>query len=392
MPELFIDVDTHITEPPDTFTARMPAALRDRAPRIERHDGTDAWYVDGQPFGSVGMTAVAGWPRPFPDGPPTIDDVHPAAYDAAKRLEYMDQNGIWAQVLYPNVAGFGSQRFLSLEDPELMLACVRAYNDFQLDWISPDPRRFVAVAALPFWDVEASVTEVQRAAAGGHRAVLFTGEPHRFGMPVLGHEHWEPLWSAIEETGLPVSLHIGSGDMKGIFTPERMKAHGMASAYAYSSISMFLGNGVQIADLVLSGVLPRHPGLRFVSVESGIGFVPFLLEALDYSFLEAGGARVQPEFAELPSHYFRRQVYTCYWFEELAPTRLLEEIGVDRVLFETDFPHPTCLYGNIAERIEATLAGHPAEVRHRILWQNAAELYGIEPPTPEEAAALQAQV
>jgi predicted TIM-barrel fold metal-dependent hydrolase len=379
--ELVIDVDTHITEPPDTFTARVPARFRDLAPRMERVDGTDGWYVQGKPFGSVGLTAVAGWPQPFPDGPPTFDEVHPAAHDAAARLRYMDEAGIWAQVLYPNVAGFGSQRFLQMDDPELMLACVRAYNDFQRDWVEPDPRRFVTVASLPFWDVPAAVAEVQRAAATGHRAVLFTGEPHRFGMPVLGHPHWDPLWSAIEETGLPVSLHIGSGDMSGIFSPERQQFHGMASAYAFSSVAMFMGNGIQIADLALSGVLPRHPGLRFVSVESGIGFLPFLHEALDYSFLEAHGPRKQPHFEELPSFYVKRQVYACYWFEQIAPAKLLDDIGPDRVLFETDFPHPTCLYGNVREKIDASLAHVTPEVRRKVLWDNAAALYGVEGPS-----------
>jgi predicted TIM-barrel fold metal-dependent hydrolase len=268
-----------------------------------------------------------------------------------------------------------------MDDSELMLACVRAYNDFQRDWVEPDPRRFVTVASLPFWDVPAAVAEVQRAAATGHRAVLFTGEPHRFGMPVLGHPHWDPLWSAIEETGLPVSLHIGSGDMSGIFSPERQQFHGMASAYAFSSVAMFMGNGIQIADLALSGVLPRHPGLRFVSVESGIGFLPFLHEALDYSFLEAHGPRKQPHFEELPSFYVKRQVYACYWFEQIAPAKLLDDIGPDRVLFETDFPHPTCLYGNVREKIDASLAHVTPEVRRKVLWDNAAALYGVEGPS-----------
>jgi predicted TIM-barrel fold metal-dependent hydrolase len=128
-------------------------------------------------------------------------------------------------------------------------------------------------------------------------------------------------------------------------------------------------------------VLVRFPELKFVSVESGIGWIPFVLEAVDHSYLEGRPGRLS-EWDMLPSEYFRRQVYACYWFETVAPTKLLGEIPVDNILFETDYPHPTCLYGNVRERIEATL-GHASESdRRKILWGNAAKLYNIElPPT-----------
>ena len=159
--ELVIDVDTHVTEPPDTFVSRVPAKFKDRVPRVERtKEGKDHWFVSGEMFSSVGMTAVAGWPEPFPNGPSVFEEIHPAAYDASERLKLMDEQGIWAQVLYPNVGGFGAQHFLKLKDRELMLACVQAYNNFQLDWISPDPRRFVAVVSTPFWDIDDTVAEV----------------------------------------------------------------------------------------------------------------------------------------------------------------------------------------------------------------------------------------
>ena len=126
-------------------------------------------------------------------------------------------------------------------------------------------------------------------------------------------------------------------------------------------------------------MLPRFPDLKFVSVESGIGWIPFVLEAADHSYLEARPGR-SSEWELLPSEYFARQVYACYWFETVAPTKLLDEIPVDNILFETDFPHPTCLYGNVHEKIEASLAGATDEQRQRILWQNAADLYKVDAP------------
>ena len=144
---------------------------------------------------------------------------------------------------------------------------------------------------------------------------------------------------------------------------------------------------VQIVDLLLSGVLPRFPELRFVSVESGIGWIPFLLETADYCFGYSQVRRERPEFELLPSEYFARQVYGCYFFEELAPQRLLDRIGVDNVLFETDYPHPVCLYGNVREKIDAGLAGQPAAVRRKLLFDNAARLYDVAPPDRTAADA-----
>ena len=142
---------------------------------------------------------------------------------------------------------------------------------------------------------------------------------------------------------------------------------------------MFIGNGVQVADLLLSGVLPRFPELRFVSVESGVGWIPFVLEAVDYSYLEGREDRTG-EWELMPSEYFRRQVYACTWFEKLPFGRMLDDLPLDNICFETDFPHPTCLYGNVAERIESALGHLPAEQRRRVLWDNAAGLYGVQVP------------
>jgi len=319
MTELIIDADTHLTEPPDVWTARVPAKWLAEVPQVVRNDeGRDVWVLDGTPFSSPGLTAVAGWPEPFPAGPKTYEECPRAAYDADARLAYMDEVGIWAQVLYPNVAGFGSQRFLSIRDDELKLVCVSAYNDFLRDWASADARRLLTVMSLPFWDIDATVKEITRNLDAGHRGILFTGEPQRFGLPYLAEDHWNPLWSIAEEAGLPIHFHIGSGDMNSSFGPERISRYGTAATYAYTSTEMFLKNGLQCVDLITSGVLPQFPELKFVSVESGIGWVPFVLEAADHSYLEGRPGRTS-EWELLPSEYFARQVYTTYWFETVAP-------------------------------------------------------------------------
>jgi predicted TIM-barrel fold metal-dependent hydrolase len=380
----FIDADTHITEPGDVWTSRLPQKFQDAAPRMIRtEDGVDVWrFGDTERQIPVGATAMAGWPEPFPSIPKNLDECAPGAYDAKARLDYMDEIGAWAMALYPNIGGFGSETFLGLGDPDLMLACVQAYNDWLIEWISPDPRRFIPVMATPFWDVDATVAEIYRCREIGHKAILFTSAPQDFGMPLIGDPHWNPVWSAAQDVDLSISLHIGSGDFQDqLMNPARFAAHGISATTVSGSMSILLTNAIQLMDVVMSGILPRNPKLRVVTVESGIGWIPFVKEALNHGFDYANVSKEKPEFTKRPGEYIREQVWACTFFEEIGPRDNLEEIGTDRVLFETDYPHPICLYGSeVREKIDAAFGDLPKETQDRVLFSNAAELYGVEAP------------
>jgi predicted TIM-barrel fold metal-dependent hydrolase len=374
-----IDVDAHITESPDTWTSRVAAKYVDRVPHVRRVDGKDVWFIDGQVAAPVGPTAPAGWSMPVPAMPNTYEDLLPAAYDAKARLALLDDVGIWAQLLYPNVGGFGGQRFLRLKDRELMYECVRAYNDWQIDWTSIDRQRLIPVASMPFWDVQDCVREIERTAALGFKTLLFTGEPHRFDLPYLGDPYWDPLWAAATAHQMPVNLHVGGGEFN--WDMRRTAERGFAETFAIEGLALFHKNGQQVCDVLLSGILPKYPDLRIVSVESGIGWLPFALEAIDYQFVEGGGTRTRPEFDRLPSEYFAGQVSITFWFEKHAVQELVgKSIPAQSVMFETDFPHPTCLYGNVHEHIEESMRGVPDEIRRQLLWDNAMSLYRLDAP------------
>ena len=244
--------------------------------------------------------------------------------------------------------------------------------------------------ATPFWDVDAAATEIHRCRELGHRAVLFTSAPQDFGMPFIGDPHWNPIWSAIQEVDLPISLHIGSGDFQDqLMAPARFAAHGVRASTVSGSMSILLANAIQLMDVVMSGILPRNPRLRIASVESGIGWLPFVKEALDPGFRYTNVPGEKPEFTKKPSEYLREQVWACTFFEEFPSNNFLEEIGSDRVLFETDYPHPICLYGSeVREKIDAAFGKLAPEVRQKILFSNAAELYGVSAPDrPWQGAA-----
>jgi predicted TIM-barrel fold metal-dependent hydrolase len=319
-----IDVDTHVTESPDLWTSRVPASIRDKVPYV-RNDraGRPSWFLGDERLSLIGLTATAG--RGDMVKPPrTYEEMHPGAYDAKARLAYMDDMGIWAMVMYPNVAGFGAQEFLRLKDRDLMLTCVEAYNDWQSEWASADSRRLLPITSTPFWDVQAAVKEVRRCAAMGHRGILFTGEPQSFGQPFIGDHHWDPLWETATDLDLPISFHIGSGNMEDGLSRERVNAYGRMATFTAGSVDVFLRNAMQLNELLLSGVLIRHPQIKFVSVESGIGWIPFCLEALDYQFQGNRVWEEHPEFDRLPSEYFATNIFACYWFEQVAPLRLID--------------------------------------------------------------------
>jgi predicted TIM-barrel fold metal-dependent hydrolase len=270
---------------------------------------------------------------------------------------------------------------------------VQAYNDFLVEWCSADPDRLHGIMALPFWDVAAAVAEIERCAELGIRGALFTGEPQRFGLPVLGHPHWDDLYAALQAAGMPAHFHLGGGETEAVFNQpgqsvlaQRNEAHGFTGTAAYQMVELCLKNATQCGDLITCGVLPRFPELRFVSVESGVGWLPFMLEAADWAYQLASRPRDERyssrEDELLPSELFARQVFTTYWFEVNAPTYLVDALPIDNIMFETDFPHSSCLYGDIQETIERSLANASEAVRRKFLWENAARLYGI-PDAPE---------
>jgi predicted TIM-barrel fold metal-dependent hydrolase len=377
-----IDVDTHLTEPPDLWTSRVSSRWGSLVPHVERRQGEDLWVIGEKVVLKPGIATMAGFDGTVPEHPLTYDEFPAGAWQAEARLAHMDREAIYAQVLYPNLGGFGSQGFLRLKEPELMLACVRAYNDFLTEWTAPAPNRLLAVTALPFWDVAASVREIERCAALGHRAVLFPSQPHDFGQPALSSGHWDPVFAAAQAAGLSVSFHIGSQDLSGL-SRDRGKI-GKKANFALVSSLAFLENSKGLAELIFGGICHRFPELRFVSVESGAGWIPSALEAFDWQWSNGGLYKEHPEYDLLPSEYFRRQIYACFWFER-GIIRAALELYPDNLLYETDYPHPTSMSPGpqtpaVPPRryAQEVFAGLPDLIARKVLHDNAARLYSVQ--------------
>jgi predicted TIM-barrel fold metal-dependent hydrolase len=376
-----IDVDTHVTEPPDTWSARMASKWGEAIPRIGRVDGFDVWMINGKPWAKPGNTAMAGFDGTLPDGPRTYADMPRAAWDPEARIAFMDEQRIQAQVLYPNVGGFGAGSWLQHGDPEYALDAVRAYNDFQTDFTSVAPERLLPIVSVPFWDVPAAVSEIERSIGCGHRGINFCNQPEAYGQPPLWDRHWDPIWTAARDAGVPVNFHIGGGRIG-----EQLRIQGdigFRANFSRASSMLFADNLRCMADLIHGGVCHRFPDLRFVSVESGIGMIPGALEAFDWQWRNGGVARENPDYDLLPSEYFRRQIYGCFWYERAAALPALLAYP-DNMLWESDFPHPTCQHPGPqtpavepATYAEEALSSLPHDVLRKILVDNAASLYGV---------------
>lgn len=376
-----IDVDTHVTEPPDVFVSRVSSKWGGKVPRIERVDGLDVWIADGQRVGTPGSVSMAGWKGVIPDTPRTYEDIDPSMYDPKARLAFMDRQGIEAEVLFPNIGGFGAGYFTKIAERDLARDCVRAYNDFSHEWASADAARLLPVIALPFWDVEMSAAEIERCAST-HRAINFCNQPEHYGQPPLASRHWDPVWSAARDTGLPITFHIGGGDIGALLTDAA--GIGFQANFGRVSSLLFMDNGRCMADLIFGGVCHRFPEVKFVSVESGVGWVPALLEAFDWQWRNGGMNAEHPEYDRLPSDYFRRQIYACFWFERDVALHAIRAYP-DNILYETDYPHPTCQHPgprtpaqNPRDYADSALGSLPEDLIHKVLFENAAGVYGVQ--------------
>lgn len=380
-----IDADTHLTEPHDLWTSRAPSAFRDRVPKVVDNDGTPTWVVDGVTVGKAGGAAVVK-----ADGSKVfgtqffglrIDDVHAGAHSAAERIATMDDLGIWAQIIYPNTFGLGGQTFAKLPDVELRLLTVTIFNDAMVEMQENSGGRLVPMGALPWWDLDTAVAEVERVHALGLRGINTTTAPHQHGLPDLGDAYWNPLWEVCSSLEMPVNFHIGAAESDiAWFGAVGWPSLGIEQKLAVGSSMLYLNNAACLANMIFSGVLERFPNLQIVSVESGVGWFPFLMQALDHQASELPPGTL--DYLSLPpSGYFKRQIHACFWFERTGLDQAIDVLGAEHIMFETDYPHPTCTYPNGLELAAEALSHIPdSEVRRNLMGGNAARIYHLDAP------------
>jgi predicted TIM-barrel fold metal-dependent hydrolase len=368
-----ISVDDHIQEPPDLWTERLSKKRwGDRVPHIERTSGgAEQWVVDGQLL-LDGWTGRAGALMADRNCDPTRwEEVPPAAYRPSERLKIMDAAGIDYSTLYPTVAGLAGETFGRLEDPELEQACVQAYNDWLIDEWGAASERFIPQCLVPIWPVEATVAEIKRAVAKGHRGVIFPSLPmHLRDVPHVSGPEYDPVWQACEELEVPVCLHAGASTE---LQYEPFSGLNPGLAEALNAVTRPVSSVFVISLLSFSRVLLRHPRLRVVLSESALSWGMLYLEWADHQFDHDGLGR--EGYSLTPSEMFRRQCFFTSWFDEVAP--FAQYVGADHILWSTNLPLATSTWPRTRETVTRCFRDTPPETRDKVLWKNAATLYHI---------------
>ena len=388
---IILSIDDHTVEPPDLFEHHLPAQYKDRAPRLVRNaDGKEHWEFEGKEFGILGLNATVSWPKEeWGLNPSALAEMRPAAYLIDERIRDMNRNGVLSSMCFPSLPGFSGRRFQEANDKDLALVMLQAYNDWHIDeWCASYPGRFMPLSIVPAWDMPSTVAELRRVAAKGVRAVSMPELPHIQGLPSYQNDYWDPFFRAVCDLDMVVCLHIGMGldaiNMGPDFSPDNF---------------MVLSTQVTVLavqDLLWGPAFRKYPGLKVAFSEGGIGWIPFLMDRVDRHY-ENQRWTGQDFGGKMPSDVFREHSLACFIFDPTA-LKLHDDIGIDIIAFETDYPHSDSLWPDAPENLLAQCngAGLSDEEIEKVSWKNVARFCDYDPfaAIPKEAAtvgALRAQ-
>ncbi|MSQ25471.1 MAG: amidohydrolase [Dehalococcoidia bacterium] len=358
-----ISADDHMdlwSLPPDLFVNRVPAKMRDRAPQVVDMPQGKMWKAGESVLGPSGRARGSTVRMAVDKAGLENADTRPST--PALRLQDMDRDHIEAEVIYGAVRGF------SIADVEVKEACVRAYNDWALEFNAQAPQRLCVLSYLPVHSPEASVKELRRVAAAGHRGTVF--EAFQASAPIWD-ARWSAMWQAVEETGLPLSVHLGSG------TSMLKNTQGSWEFPAFVTVAPMQMDEA-LAALIFNGSLERHPNFKLVLGESGLGWLPYVIERLDREQDNHGAGAKDYRIQMRASEIFRRQVYATFEEDTFGVKHCIPAIGEDNVMWASDYPHPDSTFPHSRESVERDFAGVDARLTRKVVRETAAKLYGFK--------------
>lgn len=405
-----VSADSHVNEAPDLFETYLPAALRERGPRVVRlDDGRDAWLGEDIPARPLQFGVHAAGATKRDDGSYentrldiTRDEMVKGSYDPHARLADMDRDGLDAEVLYPGpLGGLGQGGSLAgIRDPGLRHACLRAYHDWLADFCAVAPERLVGLALARMEEPEFGIPELRRCAERGLRGAVVNAMPDLVGAPPLFSRAYDDFWAAAQDVGLPLSLHIlHSRSTPPLAEAAAADAARRGEAERSANVMEHVGAGTGLFEtymtmmcidmaepvsiIVFSGLLERFPGLRFVVAESGIGWIPFALERMDYIY-RRHRLWMRSTITRLPSEYFHEHFAATFQQDDESGLLGRHITGVGSLMWASDYPHTDTTFPSSHAVVDAVFAGIPDDERRAITVENAARLYGI--PTDRPAA------
>ncbi len=364
--------DSHLVEPDDLFTTSLPAELAARMPRsVKDADGShETLHIDGQEFRRR-MPRAANL---LDEDGKTVEQRAPGANDMKLRLIDLDQEGIWAELVYPSIGIWMS----SIQDPDLLAAGCRAVNDWAIEYQRFSPR-YVPTATIPLLTAEHAVAEIHRAAGLGFHAAYFSVTPG-LGAPDWNFDIWHPVWAAMEETGMVVSFHIGT---------EAHDANSFHGGYfrgpggaLINYVETTYGGQRAVTKMIASGVFDRHPDLKVIVSEGGATWGPFIADRLDEAYRQHW-SMVRPQLRRLPSEYLFGNVYASFQHDGSA-VKAMTAMGWRNVCWGSDYPHIEGTFGHTQKTLHELFDDVDQESRRRITVGAFAELFPHIPPAPDD--------
>jgi predicted TIM-barrel fold metal-dependent hydrolase len=303
----------------------------------------------------------------------TCDEMRPGCYQPKACLQDMDLNGVDASLGFPNLfLRFCGQIFLDAPNKDLALLSVRAYNDWLVEeWEAVGGGRLIGATIVPLWDAELAASEVRRNAARGAKAVCFSEIPAWLGLPSLHCGYWDPFFAACNETNTVIAIHIGSSSSSHTTSDDAPPALAVTNLYTNSSLSL--------SDFLLSGIFVRYPNLRIAYAEAQAGWIPYIIDRLDTMWKANHRFMRMSHLEEPPSAYYRKHVYSCIFDDRVTLERLLDKVGVDRLCFETDYPHADSSWPHSKAVAQRNLAGLDDVSIRKIVRDNAIEMLRLDP-------------
>jgi predicted TIM-barrel fold metal-dependent hydrolase len=360
-----VDADGHVLEPVSAWDG-----LKDEhRPRIERDSaGFEHVIVGDQEILAVSL-GLLGTPGSRMSGQPMKpwQEAQPGGFDPVQRLADMDVEGIDAAVLFPSIGLYA----WTLEDPGAAVAIARAYNDWLAGYCATDPARLFGAAMLPMQDPAAAARELRRARDELGFPAAFVRPNPCLGRSIADRSH-DVVWEAAEELGVTIGVHEGSSVMLKTLGDDRPFNPLILHAVSHSFEEM-----LACAQLIVFGVMERHPGLRFVFLESNGGWAPFWTQRLDEQVHGFGG--YCPDMRLLPSEYFARQCWISFEIDEATLPALAPIVGAERIVWGSDYPHHDATFPGAVKELRDTIAPLPPDAQARILGANAIDLYRLGP-------------
>lgn len=357
-----ISADSHVDFPTDLYTHRIPERFRHRAPRVEMRGSEKYLLVDGR---KPKRLDVADSRLTDEDREREFRDGSDGGRNIELRIAAQDRDGVGAEVLYPNALAL-----FSSPDYGYQMAVAQAYNDWAIRQFGGHRDRFVPVAIIPTGDIDAAVAETERVAKAGYRSVMI---PITMKERPYNHPDYERLWSVIEETGLILALHAFSGS-EDSYPVDWGTEEGTGGGLAFMAFCMVEGMN-PLTLMISSGMLERHPRLKFVIVECDGGWLAWLLSVLDQQVVKKH-MWIRPQLKLLPSEYFKRQGHVTFSDDPVALSNL-KFTGADYLMWGNDYPHDEGSFPHSREVIERIFRGLPEADKQKIVHGNAAKLYGF---------------